>query len=114
MIENHQSYHLSNPNSLLDMSYSLATRREALSHRAFVVTDGIDDWVPISSPRPAPRTPSMLFYVFSGQGAQWAQMGKELIKNVPAFRTSLEAMDQSLHKLVDGPTWHLIGKSLEF
>lgn len=111
MLENHQSYHLSHPASLSDMSYSLATKREALSHRAFVVTDGIDDWVPTYSSRPAPRTPSMLVFVFSGQGAQWAQMGKELIQNVPAFRDSLEAMDRSLHSFLDGPTWHLIGKS---
>lgn len=111
MVENHQSYHSSNPASLSDMSYSLATKREQLAHRAFVVTDGIDDWVPTVSPRPAPRVPSTLVFVFSGQGAQWAQMGKELIENVPAFRDSLEAMDQSLHRLPHGPTWHLIGGS---
>lgn len=94
------------------MSYSLATKREGLNHRAFVVTDGIDEWIPMYSPRPAPRAPSMLVFVFSGQGAQWAQMGQELIENAPVFRASLEDMDQSLHRLPDGPTWHLIGKSL--
>lgn len=111
MVEDHQSYHISNPGRLSDLSYSLAMKRDALSHRAFVVTDGKTSWVPTYSLRPSPRTPPLLVFVFNGQGAQWAQMGKDLIKNVPAFRESLEAMDRTLHRLPDGPTWYLIGES---
>lgn len=110
MVEDHQSYLLSNPSRLSDMSYSLGLKREALNQRAFVVTNGIDDWSPVYSSRPLPREPPKTVFVFGGQGAQWAEMGKELIMNVPKFRASLQAMDDFLHKLPDGPTWSLIGE----
>lgn len=86
MVQDHQSHHHANPSSLSDTSYSLAKKREALSHKAFVVTDGLDGLIPNVSARPGLSTPPMLVFVFSGQGAQLVQMGKELIKNVPLFR----------------------------
>lgn len=110
MIQKHQSYHLSNPSCLPDMSYSLGLKREALTQRAFVVTDGADEWSPVFSPRPLPREAPGTVFVFGGQGAQWAGMGKELVMNVPEFRASLQAMDDILHGLPDGPTWSLIGE----
>lgn len=110
MVDNHQAYHVSNPSRLSDMSYSLGLKREALNHRAFVITDGANDWSPVYSSRPLPREPPKIVFVFGGQGAQWAEMGKELIMNVPEFRASLEAMDDILHRLPDGPTWNLIGE----
>lgn len=109
MVENHQSYHHSNPSHLSDMSYSLGLKRELLNQRAFVVTDGANDWTPVYPSRPPPREPPKTVFVFGGQGAQWAEMGKELIMNVPEFRASLQAMDDFLHELPDGPTWSLIG-----
>lgn len=110
MVESHHSYHLSYPSRLSDMSYSLGLKREALTQRAFVVTDGADDWSPVFLPRPLPREAPRIVFVFGGQGAQWAGMGKELIMNVPELRDSLQAMDDTLHGLPDGPTWSLIGE----
>jgi len=112
MVSQHQSYHLSHPSRLHDLSYSLAVKRDALSHRAFCVTDGLDDWQPVVAAKPAPREPSKLVFVFSGQGAQWARMGMALIKNVPAFKQSLRAMDKFLHTLADGPKWSLVDEIL--
>ncbi|KAJ0116060.1 hypothetical protein J7T55_005006 [Diaporthe amygdali] len=112
MVDDHQAYHVSNPSRLADMSYSLGLKREALNHRAFVITDGANDWSPVYSSRPLPREPPKIVFVFGGQGAQWAEMGKELIMNVPKFRASLEAMDDILHRLPDGPTWNLIDEML--
>lgn len=110
MIDDHQSYHHLNPSRLSDMSYSLGLRREALSQRAFVIADGAGDWSPVYQSRPLPREPPKTVFVFGGQGAQWAEMGKELITNVPEFRARLQAMDDILHKLPDGPTWSMIGE----
>lgn len=110
MVSQHQAYHLSHPSRLRDMSFSLALKRDALSHRAFCVTDGLDDWTPVVSPRSASRAPSRLVFVFSGQGAQWAQMGMALIKNVAGFRQSLRDMDKFLQTLPDGPQWSLINE----
>lgn len=110
MVDDHQSYHHLNPSRLSDMSYSLGVKREAMNLRAFVIADGGSDWNPVYSLRPVPREPPKTVFVFGGQGAQWAEMGKELILNVPEFRASLQAMDDVLHKLPDGPNWRLIGK----
>jgi len=112
MLSQHQAYHLAHPSRLRDMSFSLALKRDALSYRAFCVTDGLDDWTPIVAPRPAPREPSKLVFVFSGQGAQWAQMGMALIKSLPEFRESLRGMDKALHTLPNGPQWSLIDEIL--
>ncbi|WQF90289.1 Putative Acyl transferase domain superfamily, quinone oxidoreductase/zeta-crystallin, thiolase [Colletotrichum destructivum] len=111
MLSQHQAYHLSHPSLLPDMSFSLALKRDVFNHRAFCVTDGVDDWAPVVSPRPAARDPSKLIFVFSGQGAQWARMGAALIRQVPEFRQSLRDLDEFLHMLPDGPDWNLIGKS---
>jgi acyl transferase domain-containing protein len=109
-VENHQAYRLANPARFGDVAYSLAARREPLLYRAFAVTDGIDDWAPAFAARPAPHEPGRLAFVFSGQGAQWAQMGRALARNVPEFRADLEAMGSVLHTLPDGPEWKLVGQ----
>lgn len=107
MISHHQSYQISNPDTLGDMAYSLALKRETLPCRAFCVTDGTDDWNPVQ--KSAANGPQKLVFIFSGQGAQWAQMGKDLIQNVRVFRQSLEALDRELELLPDSPGWKLMG-----
>lgn len=112
MVANHQAYFLSHPESLDDMAYSLALKREELSHRSFCVTNGEDDWVPSRTYRTSGRAPPMLIFTFTGQGAQWAQMGKSLIDQMPRFRRSIEKLDQVLQALPTPPKWKLIGKSI--
>jgi acyl transferase domain-containing protein len=114
VIDDNQSYFLSHTLLLPDLSYSLAMKREIFANRAFCVTDGLDDWKLSHSHRPAIRVPPKLVFTFSGQGAQWAQMGKALIINVAMFRESIEAMDSFLQTLQDGPQWSLIGRLILF
>jgi acyl transferase domain-containing protein len=45
--------------------------------------------------------------IFTGQGAQWATMGSQLMKNSPIFTGKIRELDQALQELVDGPTWSL-------
>ena len=47
-----------------------------------------------------------LTYLFTGQGAQWFAMGRELIATLPKFRKSLIKSDQILQGL--GATWGLV------
>lgn len=110
MVQNHQAYQMGNSNCLSDMAYTLAMKREILSHRAFCVANGIDDWTPFYSTRNGLYDPGKLAFVFSGQGAQWAGMGKALIKGVPVFRDAIEQMDIALQQLIDPPKWKLKGK----
>lgn len=46
--------------------------------------------------------------VFTGQGAQWASMGMELMKKCPLFLQILHKCDSILQQLQDGPQWSLV------
>lgn len=59
-----------------------------------------------SRPQNASRAPRIGF-VFSGQGAQWHAMGRELINTYPVFREALQEADSHLREL--GATWSLVG-----
>lgn len=48
-----------------------------------------------------------LLGIFTGQGAQWARMGKELIQRVTAARNTIKHLDQCLSELPDGPSWSI-------
>ncbi|KUJ09018.1 lovastatin nonaketide synthase [Mollisia scopiformis] len=50
---------------------------------------------------------SKILGVFTGQGAQWACMGRELMVQSPTFRKSLGECEEALRALPDGPSWSL-------
>ncbi|KAI9776756.1 MAG: hypothetical protein M1839_009400 [Geoglossum umbratile] len=58
-----------------------------------------------SKPQRASRAPRIGF-VFSGQGAQWHAMGRELVAAYPVFREALQEADGHLRGL--GAPWSLI------
>jgi len=100
-------------NTMIDMTtdnlaFTLASRRSALDHRTFVVSNSIIDLnVQLKGRLPALRRTAKnnnVFYIFTGQGAQWATMGKELITH-RAYAQSLETSQTSLDML--GCTWSL-------
>ncbi|EJP66434.1 polyketide synthase, putative [Beauveria bassiana ARSEF 2860] len=108
-ISEHEAYNISHPDSLQDMCYSLALKREKLIHRAFVVTDGEDAWQPSRVRQASVKAaPPKLVFVFNGQGAQWPQMAKKLVQQSNLFRQRLENMQAILQSLPDGPAWSLI------
>jgi len=78
--------------SLSDLAYTLSERRTQLWHRAFISTrtteldERPEAWI---LAKRSPQTPSLSF-VFTGQGAQWPQMGKDLLQFFPWTRKILE------------------------
>lgn len=110
-IQDHEAYLTSHSDSLRDMSFNLALKRDHLPYRAFCVADGIDDLVPVISRRPVfsgSRRPPNVVFMFTGQGAQWATMGQALMRTAE-YREALESLDSFLRTLDDGPAWSLLG-----
>ncbi|KAF4825322.1 Highly reducing polyketide synthase FUM1 [Colletotrichum tropicale] len=112
MVKRHQAYNLAHPDRLSDVAYTLAKKRDFLNYRACCVSNGIDDFPILKATRHGIHDPAQLVFVFTGQGAQWAQMGKSLVENIPSFKLALVAMDNLLHQLQDSPTWNLIDEIL--
>ncbi|PHH71414.1 hypothetical protein CDD80_5297 [Ophiocordyceps camponoti-rufipedis] len=88
---------------LRDYSYTLGCRRSVMEWRGFVVADSLVDLaskarnmtVERSGRNQAPR----IGFLFCGQGAQWAQMGIELL-TFKVFRQSLKEAADYLADLV--------------
>ena len=110
-VADHESYLSTYPDSLPDMSHTLALRREVLPYRAFTVARAGDSFDISRVHKSTHHSRSKLIYVFSGQGAQWAQMGSDLIYSEPTFRSSIERMDSDLARLPSPPAWTLLGLS---
>ncbi|KAL6872001.1 putative polyketide synthase [Trichoderma novae-zelandiae] len=91
------------PDRLPDVAYTLSARREDLGHRGFAVFDGLSapELSPIVKPKDAPQ----VNFVFTGQGAQWAGMGADLLAQYPSFRSDIRTMDATLQKLPNAPQW---------
>ncbi|KAL8908900.1 MAG: hypothetical protein Q9171_005243 [Xanthocarpia ochracea] len=107
MAEDHESYLSAHPESLADMSYSLGSRREVLNHRAFCVTTGEEEFNFSEVDKSDDGQPPKVVFTFTGQGAQWAQMGKDLIENDMTFQESIRALDLHLSQLPEPAKWRI-------
>lgn len=94
-------------NYLRDLAYTLSKRRSRLQWQTFAIASSIDGLSqslreqPWSLPevRSATQAPRLGF-IFTGQGAQWARMGVELME-YEVFRQSVEESDQYLRQELD-------------
>lgn len=87
----------------MDLAYTLGERREHFTHRAFAIVDSGGTLETESFAKSHTATPAVSF-IFTGQGAQWAGMGKGL-QNWKVFRETIESLDRSLSHLEDRPHW---------
>ncbi|KAF4976126.1 hypothetical protein FZEAL_7145 [Fusarium zealandicum] len=95
-----------NPGKLEDLAYTLSNRREHLPHRSFMVAslDKLPDAA--SQGLRAGNTSPNVVMVFTGQGAQWPRMGRELLlREDLAFQTSIRSLDKYLREVPDAPEW---------
>ena len=103
--------HLINPSveiKLHDLAYTLSERRSRHFSRAYVVATSTDfDEGSFKFGKVQPTVPSYGF-VFTGQGAQWSQMGKGLIETFSKAERLIRHLDDVLQSLPDPPGWSLL------
>ncbi|KAI0157190.1 putative polyketide synthase [Hypoxylon sp. FL1284] len=97
---------------LADLAHTLNLHRTMFSYRAFTVAreDQISDAFSPEAMRMGamPKKASKnVGFLFTGQGAQWAGMGKAAMQDFPLVMSTLERFDQVLSKLQPKPTWSL-------
>lgn len=113
--------------SLFDLNWVLHSRRTAHRLRAFFTAQACEeliqdlerfveqhrkatnkDEIGIRNRHLDPAKPSRILGVFTGQGAQWPAMGRDLLGTSPLFHRVLEYCEDVLRCLPDGPEWSLI------
>ncbi|KAJ5993473.1 kinase subdomain-containing protein [Penicillium sp. IBT 35674x] len=109
-IQDINDYANNHPAMLPDLAYTLGERREHMKHRAFAVVHPGKP-VDTSAFMTSQVMSADLVFVFTGQGAQWPGMGKDLMETFESFRKDIQIMDTALQKLENPPHWSLQGKS---
>ncbi|KAI1307850.1 putative polyketide synthase [Xylaria venustula] len=95
-----------------NLAYTLSEKRSRLQWKTYIVASSLDDLSAAmespeaESPEHMSSKPPRLGFVFTGQGAQWATMGMELMR-YETFRSSMEAADKYL-KTELGCKWSAI------
>ncbi|ORY58750.1 uncharacterized protein BCR38DRAFT_413069 [Pseudomassariella vexata] len=99
---------------LQDIAYTLLSRRSTLKNTLFVTAATHeelamelrrDDWMASIQPD---RVVKNVAFIFTGQGAQWPSMGKQLIECSPLFRSVVLQCSAALKALPDAPSWDVI------
>jgi acyl transferase domain-containing protein/ubiquinone/menaquinone biosynthesis C-methylase UbiE len=104
----------SEPQDLLEsIVYTLGQRRSLMpwvAAQPTSLTNGLSDVIkaldnPMQFKPSRTSRKTRLAFAFTGQGAQWYAMGRELISGYPSFRASIKAAEMHLKKL--GAEWSL-------
>ena len=106
MIDNYREFVERKPENIRDLAYTLANRREHLSHKTFAIAS--KGSIGTTSPTTKPAKPPAVIIVFTGQGAQWPQMGRGLMDSNPTFLNSIRRLDkysQGMHE--HAPDWRI-------
>lgn len=108
--------------NLRSLAYSLSCRRSPFAYKTSFSASSQQDLVAkleasLSNSsgsigtRSTVKTPSILG-VFTGQGAQWPQMGTDLVRAVPCARSMVQELDNILASLPveDRPEWTILSE----
>ncbi|KAH8198332.1 hypothetical protein TruAng_007487 [Truncatella angustata] len=90
-----------------DIAHTLSGRRSRFQHRSFIVKDinnggpTLPQELPYVNKVQAAGSPTLGF-VFTGQGAQWPQMGASLMAEYPSCLATIRRLDRCLDDLDEG------------
>ncbi|KAL4912325.1 hypothetical protein BDW62DRAFT_24860 [Aspergillus aurantiobrunneus] len=96
-----------------DLAYTLGVRRSHLSQRGYVIAqqERLVEDVTLDNFRQSTSNTNLaestVVFAFTGQGAQWTGMGRELLQ-FPAFADTIYLLDHELHRLPHGPPWKIL------
>ncbi|OCT53826.1 putative Lovastatin nonaketide synthase [Cladophialophora carrionii] len=110
-IHNMEEYLKERPRLAQDLAYTLGCRRQTFSQRAFAVVSPTNE-LEISPVKRAQQCSAFVF-VFTGQGAQYAEMGKSLLVSNSAFATSIQKLDEALRTVDPKISWSLAEEILK-
>nr|BBM90003.1 putative polyketide synthase-nonribosomal peptide synthetase hybrid [Trichoderma sp. BCC7579] len=127
ILSDYAEYLEANPDvDIFNLSHTLHARRSEHAVRTSISAKSVADLkskldallkepssgkpAPVGTRAKATKTPIRVLGVFTGQGAQWPTMGRELIKSSPYVRKVIEELDVVLQQLpeVARPTWSLM------
>ncbi|KAJ3464711.1 hypothetical protein MRS44_009497 [Fusarium solani] len=87
--------------SLKDLAYTLSSRRDHRPYRAYAIADdasGVQD-ASATVNAVVDGAPPPVGWIFTGQGAQWPEMGARLIDTHATFRNRIRKLDKYLQTL---------------
>ncbi|KAF2145308.1 uncharacterized protein K452DRAFT_243204 [Aplosporella prunicola CBS 121167] len=114
MAASYAKYIESGQPDLNDLAHTLLARRTTLKKSMFLVASSSEELVGKLKDQGIPRitrsreSKPKIGFVFTGQGAQWATMGSQLLKESPIFLSTVSECDQVLQALPDAPNWRAI------
>ncbi|KAL9121374.1 MAG: hypothetical protein Q9187_002068 [Circinaria calcarea] len=106
MVNNYRDFVEREPKDIGDIAYTLANKRQHLSHRTFAIAS--KGGIGTTSPVTKSAKPPTVIMVFTGQGAQWPRMGRDLMDSDPTFLNSIQRLDgylQGVHE--HAPEWKI-------
>ena len=102
--------HLSDPAvsvKLRNLAYTLSEKRSRHYHRGYLVANGTDlDLQAFAHNNIREETPKIGF-IFTGQGAQWPEMGRDLLGMFPLAAKTVRHLDEVLQGSHSPPSWSL-------
>lgn len=100
-----------------DVCHTLSKRRSRLPKRGFLLASAANARTDFALERLVTSKRSVPFldfgFVFTGQGAQWPQMGAELLEKYPIFAETVDHLDSVLRDLPEAPSWTIKEALLE-
>ncbi|KAF5239311.1 hypothetical protein FANTH_10014 [Fusarium anthophilum] len=99
MVESYKDWIEDNPDRITDLAFTLARKRDHRPHRHFAIfNNGTVETVSSPAKIKSDQAPKIVM-VFTGQGAQWPQMGLELLQSNEVFLSTIRSLDQHLQEM---------------
>ncbi|KAI1381948.1 putative polyketide synthase [Hypoxylon crocopeplum] len=102
--------HLSDPAvsvKMRNLAYTLSEKRSKHYHRGFTVATGVELDLEAFTRGHVREEPPKIGFVFTGQGAQWPEMGKALLETFPLAARTVKHLDDVLRSSYAPPSWTL-------